>query len=473
MSDIRDMLENEVRDLRPPPDLEPVHRRARQRHRRRRVGSAIVAFAVAGAGTAGAWLAVNGLRQGGDRRGPSVGGTWDGGRILYDCDPEHRFPFGALPGPALCAMRPDGSDRAVVVPQPTADPRHLLVSISDPAWSPDGTRFVYRLSDPDACERCSDLFVADADGTGVRRLTSGAQASSPAWSPDGSTIAFATVGGSIDTIGADGSNPQTLTPCTCNGGTTVDSNPTWSPDGARIAFVRAEPDQPPDLWVMNADGSDPQLVASGAEVGGSIVEPSWGPDGVLIAFAVGEASGSTSLWTIDGRPQMIPDPKDRPHRLFGDGERSFDPEWIDGGAQVAFLHGSDTASALESVRVDDGTVSTLVGDFPGHQFAFQPPPGGAAGACVDPGPAQFIPCSEALPRAEDSGFPGGAGSRIDVTLVHRSPRVGPGAGEDPRWMWAVAYHGIHASQGEGAGQPVIQDYVVDIDATTGNFDGVG
>src|SRR5207244_10576691 len=113
---------------------------------------------------------------------------------------------------------------------PSSDPRHIAISVGDAAWSPDGSRFTYRLSDPDACERCSDLFVADADGTGVRRLTSGAQASSPAWSPDGSTIAFATVGGSIETIGVDGSNHETLTPCTCDGRTTVDSSPTWSPD---------------------------------------------------------------------------------------------------------------------------------------------------------------------------------------------------------------------------------------------------
>jgi TolB protein len=38
----------------------------------------------------------------------------------------------------------------------------------DPEWSPDGTRIVYAVGDPHAVH----LFVMNADGTDVRRLTS-------------------------------------------------------------------------------------------------------------------------------------------------------------------------------------------------------------------------------------------------------------------------------------------------------------
>ena len=62
----------------------------------------------------------------------------------------------------------------------------------DPAWSPDGRRIAFRRYDGQLGSiGNSDLFVVNADGSGLRRLTRGAENLRWfAWSPDGRTIAF-------------------------------------------------------------------------------------------------------------------------------------------------------------------------------------------------------------------------------------------------------------------------------------------
>ena len=75
-------------------------------------------------------------------------------------------------------------------------------------WSPDGTKFVFKglAQDPD---RMYGVFVMDAGGSDATRLTRGYH-DSPVWSPDGQKIAFngpGPLGRGIDVfvMNADGS----------------------------------------------------------------------------------------------------------------------------------------------------------------------------------------------------------------------------------------------------------------------------
>lgn len=55
----------------------------------------------------------------------------------------------------------------------------------------------------------------------------------------------------------------------------------WSPDGTRIAFLRAA-DGPAQLWLLPADGGEPEQVTTLPLGAGS---PVWRPDGAEIAFS--------------------------------------------------------------------------------------------------------------------------------------------------------------------------------------------
>ncbi len=96
---------------------------------------------------------------------------------------------------------------------------------ADPAWSPDGTKLLFRASD--------DIWVINADRSNERRITSNSVPDTdPAWSPDGQKVIFSKAGSGIAVINLDSTNEKLLT----NGAD--DSAPSWSNDGTKIAFVR-------------------------------------------------------------------------------------------------------------------------------------------------------------------------------------------------------------------------------------------
>ena len=79
------------------------------------------------------------------------------------------------------------------------------------------------------------LYVMNADGSGVQRISFGAgRYGSPAWSPRGDLIAFTKIQGGLFHIGVmrpDGSDERLLTR------STLDEGPTWSPNGRVILFT--------------------------------------------------------------------------------------------------------------------------------------------------------------------------------------------------------------------------------------------
>lgn len=221
-----------------------------------------------------------------------------------------------------------------------------------PVWSPDGRQIAF-VSIHDGV---SDIFVMNADGSGVRQLTRDiGQNIHPAWFPDGSRILFNTTffsqqiqsqngttgerrvigearDDSIDlaSIRTDGSDLRPLThgggytyafvspdgkyivhrrqhgqtsqvfvmksdgsdDTNLSGSETLDGWPSWSPDGKKIVFSRHTPSGF-QIVVMNRDGSGLQQVTSAA---GEFVNPRWSPDGSRILC--GRRMGGVSMGLV-------------------------------------------------------------------------------------------------------------------------------------------------------------------------------
>jgi len=153
----------------------------------------------------------------------------------------------------------------------TNDPADQLFH---PAWSPDGTRIAFSGSRAGT----NGVYVMNADGTGINMLTTATAVAFPAWSPDGSKIAFGDGrdgNEEIYVINADGSGITRLT-----NDPAFDRDPAWSPDGGRIAFASGRGGVLLDIYVMNADGSGVTRLNTGL----AAYAPAWSPDGTRIAF---------------------------------------------------------------------------------------------------------------------------------------------------------------------------------------------
>ena len=121
-------------------------------------------------------------------------------------------------------MLPDGSAA-------TRLPVQISLGIGEPRWSPDGSRILFTGGVEQAGSSNWGVHVVAFDGTGLRTLTSSVGDRDAAWSRDGSRVVFASTGranvsaygSELYIMNADGSGVVRLTQSAAS-----EQNPSWS-----------------------------------------------------------------------------------------------------------------------------------------------------------------------------------------------------------------------------------------------------
>jgi len=211
--------------------------------------------------------------------------------------------------------------------------RRLIEGVSGgwATWSPGGDRIALQGSAlaPDGTFSCCAIWVTDLDGKKTLLSFHGRE---PDWSPDGSKIAFSAGAPphphhveDLYVMNADGSGVTQLTDTQVR----PERLPSWSPDSKMIAY-EGGPLGSPEIWVMNADGTSNRRLTEG----GRAEHPNWSPDGKEIAFwrpfrdrlsiVKVDGSGERKIPVLGGPPsdwQAIPGPRcrarGRPERELG------------------------------------------------------------------------------------------------------------------------------------------------------------
>ncbi len=212
---------------------------------------------------------------------------------------------------AIAAKHKDRDDLVILDVKKDEEVRRIRIplnGLTTPSWSPDGKQLVFTGYDGGL----SDLFIVNADGSDLRRLTNDKDADlQPSWSPDGKTIAFTTDrGGETDFSTLKFGNMRIGLYHLDDGRIELlkhmdqgkNINPVWAPDGRSLAFVSDRGDGISNIFLYDfTDGNIYQLTDVYTGVTGiTPLSPclSWAHEADRLAFAYYE-EGEYNVYGLD------------------------------------------------------------------------------------------------------------------------------------------------------------------------------
>lgn len=198
----------------------------------------------------------------------------------------------------------------------------------DPSYSPDGSKIVFSVYDPNNVDLGSiwiqDLKTGEQNKFNIPHSTY----FYTVWSLVGDKITYTKSidygfqPGDIYTNNLDGSDEISLT-------TDQDFNvggQSFSPDGNKIAYFSSPTGYTGNIWIMDANGDNKMQLPSDRPYN---LFPTWSPDGSKIAYASGFWP-NTHIWVMDaangGNRKML---------TTGSGIES-DPSWSPDGRSIAY-----------------------------------------------------------------------------------------------------------------------------------------
>ncbi|MBD3224260.1 MAG: hypothetical protein GF313_05985 [Caldithrix sp.] len=231
----------------------------------------------------------------------AINPSWrpDGKKIIFSS-----WKFGTSAGPALWVMDADGSNQHVLY-DPEPDNIHVPPIAGKYAqWSPDGRKVVYEL-----CVNCQlmtnlDILIFDTVSKDIKQLTTPPFSEGrPDWNPVDDRIVFVSDRDYKDAdslrfrddlyvMDAEGNNVNRITQ------TGYAGQPLWNPNGEAITFYSSSSHS---VYQINLQSDSISLLKKGLSDTIHLLPNAWGPDGryLLITAFDYEYPRTNTLYILD------------------------------------------------------------------------------------------------------------------------------------------------------------------------------
>jgi hypothetical protein len=327
MPDLREVFQMSTQKVRPDQGfIDRQEFRQRRRTRNRRIGAFVLVAAMIVVGAVA--IATNTGRGAGDESVPATDGP-------------------TSPPPVVVTHYLVNVETGERMPVPTA-----MAGARGPAVSPDGTMVAFNT----CCDGTDNVYLADLDGGGPRKITEQLNGYAPTWTPDGGSLVYQGRDAQTFRVGQlYRYDVVTGVETAITDLETIRSKwwivrPDVSPDGGTVLFhlPRGRTDPAWDLWTVPIGGGTPTLLRRDAGWG------AYGPDGSVVFLDHPRGLAAESLWIVDADGGNA--------RQLVDGRELGWPQVSPNGERVAYQSG-DT---IEVVEVATGNVATFgVGIEPG------------------------------------------------------------------------------------------------------------